>query len=318
VLQSVNNYQLAMMQDAIQEQKKNDDIQKQQMDKKLNSEIANLQRKNTNEKIELKKLLTSKAITQAEYDKRILQLDETTKTATLAIQTNYDNAKAKIDNDAYDREKEFRQKSAEFQKLAAITEATITVAMLAFEAAAKGFLDPFANFKLAAATLKAGLLVATPIPQYELGGPTSVIGSNTGKTYQAKNIGTFKGGGKYTSASYGIIGEEGAELVVPNWLYTHPKMFDTMNFLEYSISKGKAFASGGNTIGAKGVEYVSNSTDPLLAQLMHQNNQLLVQNNQLQAAILQRMQNPIPAVITYDQLTESNERMNEIQQMSGL
>lgn len=66
--------------------------------------------------------------------------------------------------------------------------------------------------------------------------------------------GSFAGGGPVGSATIGLIGEAGAELVIPNWLYADPKQANIMGFLEAQIaSRGNAFATGGSTTGASAV-----------------------------------------------------------------
>jgi hypothetical protein len=66
--------------------------------------------------------------------------------------------------------------------------------------------------------------------------------------------GSFASGGPVGSATIGLIGEAGAELVIPNWLYSDPKQANLMGFLEAQIaSKGNAFATGGSTTGASAV-----------------------------------------------------------------
>lgn len=66
--------------------------------------------------------------------------------------------------------------------------------------------------------------------------------------------GSFAGGGPVGSATIGLIGEAGAELVIPNWMYADPKQANLMGFLEAQIaSKGNAFATGGSTTGASAV-----------------------------------------------------------------
>lgn len=55
-------------------------------------------------------------------------------------------------------------------------------------------------------------------------------------------------------ATIGLIGEAGAELVIPNWLYADPKQANLMGFVEaQTASKGTAFATGGSTTGASGL-----------------------------------------------------------------
>ena len=66
--------------------------------------------------------------------------------------------------------------------------------------------------------------------------------------------GSFAPGGPVTGPTLGLIGEAGAELVIPNWLYSDPKQANLMGFLEAQIaSRGNAFATGGSTTGASAV-----------------------------------------------------------------
>ena len=58
--------------------------------------------------------------------------------------------------------------------------------------------------------------------------------------------GSFAGGGVVPGPQLGLIGEAGAELVIPNWLFTDPKQANLMGYLEAQIaSRGNAFADGG-------------------------------------------------------------------------
>lgn len=93
--------------------------------------------------------------------------------------------------------------------------------------------------------------MSTPLPELATGGLTNKVMGQSGQTYNATKIGTFAGGGVYQNASYGIIGEKGTELVIPNWLYSNPQMVNTMKFLEYAIATQsipmQQFANGGTT-----------------------------------------------------------------------
>ncbi len=61
--------------------------------------------------------------------------------------------------------------------------------------------------------------------------------------------GSFAGGGVVPGAQIGLIGEAGAELVIPNWLFTDPKQANLMGYLEAQIAnRGNAFADGGRTV----------------------------------------------------------------------
>jgi hypothetical protein len=67
-------------------------------------------------------------------------------------------------------------------------------------------------------------------------------------------VGSSFVGGPVKQATIGLFGEAGAELVIPNWLYSDPKQANLMGFLEATIaSRGNAFATGGSTTGVSGV-----------------------------------------------------------------
>lgn len=64
----------------------------------------------------------------------------------------------------------------------------------------------------------------------------------------------WPGRGPVKEATIGLIGEAGAELVIPNWPYSDPKQANLMSFLEATIaSRGNALAIGGSTTGVSGV-----------------------------------------------------------------
>jgi hypothetical protein len=93
--------------------------------------------------------------------------------------------------------------------------------------------------------LQLGSILAQAPPQFYAGGIT-VTGGADGRRYRANHVGSFADGGYYGSASYGLIGERGPELVIPNWLYTAPPMADVMRGLEAAIYS-RQFAFGGST-----------------------------------------------------------------------
>ncbi|KAA3439565.1 phage tail tape measure protein [Rufibacter hautae] len=66
--------------------------------------------------------------------------------------------------------------------------------------------------------------------------------------YSGGSIGTFAEGGWVNSAKLGLIGERGAELVIPNWMISSPKYANTVSWLESERQRGvAAFADGGST-----------------------------------------------------------------------
>jgi phage-related minor tail protein len=107
-----------------------------------------------------------------------------------------------------------------------------------------------------------GALAAIKIAAFEKGGPTNqrvgevllgdVAGMLSGLSGGALTpTGSFAPGGPVTGPTLGLIGEAGAELVIPNWMYADPKQANLMGFLEAQIaSRGNAFADGGSTTKA--------------------------------------------------------------------
>ena len=85
------------------------------------------------------------------------------------------------------------------------------------------------------------------------------------------SIGTFAAGGHVGSARLGLIGEAGAEWVMPNWMLTSPKYAATAAWLEAERQGGgRKFAVGGST-GAPvpaDFEFQANRSDELLEQLL--------------------------------------------------
>lgn len=94
--------------------------------------------------------------------------------------------------------------------------------------------------------------------QYATGGQTGAgkvinmaLGSN-GAWYMpngqsTQNVGTFAKGGHIGSASFGVIGEAGAEWVGPNWMLRSPKYANIFGYLEAERRRATPFATGGMT-----------------------------------------------------------------------
>jgi len=124
-----------------------------------------------------------------------------------------------------------------------------------------------------------GALAAIKIAAFAKGGPTTdrvgevllgdVAGLLSGVSGGAlAPNGSFATGGPVNQATLGLIGEAGAELVIPNWLYSDPKQANLMGFLEAQIaSRGNAFADGGSTTKASTVAEVGPTDDPTNAML---------------------------------------------------
>ncbi len=106
--------------------------------------------------------------------------------------------------------------------------------------------------------------------QYATGGATGsgkvinmIMGLN-GTWYMpngqsARNVGTFAKGGPVGSASFGVIGEAGAEWVGPNWMLRSPKYANIFGYLEAERRKATPFATGGMT-GAPQPQLPQNSS----------------------------------------------------------
>jgi hypothetical protein len=168
------------------------------------------------------------------------------KNAELSNAKLTEQQRAKIEEDYEAKRRALLTENAKKERRAAIIQSVVNMALAI---ASANTLPPPTNIP---AMIMAGisgaaqtaLIAAQPIPQYFKGG---VTGAQDGKLYNAQNIGSFSGGGIYNQPSVGLIGERGAELVIPNWLYKSPKMVNTMGALESMIYNAKPFADGGST-----------------------------------------------------------------------
>jgi TP901 family phage tail tape measure protein len=151
----------------------------------------------------------------------------------MEIELRYENQRKQVLNENAKRERN-----------AALWRIGIDTAVAAVKALSTDPTGILTAFAIAQGIAQAGFVSAQPIPQYFKGG---VTGAQDGKLYNAQNIGSFSGGGIYNQPSVGLIGERGAELVIPNWLYKSPKMVNTMGALESMIYNAKPFADGGST-----------------------------------------------------------------------
>lgn len=79
-----------------------------------------------------------------------------------------------------------------------------------------------------------------------------------------RNVGSFAKGGPVGSASFGVIGEAGAEWVGPNWMLRSPKYANIFGYLEAERRKATPFAMGGATAsGAPQISQNSSATQDL-------------------------------------------------------
>lgn len=127
------------------------------------------------------------------------------------------------------------------------------------------------------------------VPQFVSGGESyTVTGQQTGKQYRSNWVGSFARGGVYRNASLGLIGEEGTELVIPNWLYTAPAMMDTMGMLRGMIARG--YTTGGESVNG-GASVQGDNISSISAAIAKQ--------NVLMEALLIRLNMPIYGVAYY-------------------
>jgi hypothetical protein len=268
-----------------------------------NQNIKNIQNAHTQELALLNSKKQRNKMSEEQYNQEMLIINNKKNDNELKEMQRYENQKHGIQEAQIQRERTIKRRMAVLQKIAAVTEAGIDLAVLGFKAAAAGWINPLANLKFFGATLKFGLLASMPIPEYALGGPTvRAVGQQTGKTYNTTYVGSVARGGVAGSPQLGIIGEQGPELIIPNWLYTHPRMVDTMSALQGMIS-ARQFADGGVTAPVTMPQ--SSNTDDRLSVLISQNMNLM-------QIIAERMNMPMVANITYDQLEDVLERMNGI------
>lgn len=84
-----------------------------------------------------------------------------------------------------------------------------------------------------------------------------------------RNVGTFAKGGPVGSASFGVIGERGAEWVGPNWMLRSPKYANIFGYLEAERRKATPFAMGGATAKEAPQLAVNSSATADLQQFMN-------------------------------------------------
>ncbi len=78
-----------------------------------------------------------------------------------------------------------------------------------------------------------------------------------------RNVGSFASGGPVRSASFGVIGEAGAEWVGPNWMIRSPKYANLFSYLEAERRRATPFVSGGSTAAQPQIPENSSATADL-------------------------------------------------------
>jgi TP901 family phage tail tape measure protein len=171
----------------------------------------------------------------------------------------------------------------DFQKAVALASIAVNMAIAIGEAVKDSQvagitpLDKALIFTAAVAQITAGIAQAKSVlsqadsqkpiaPQFYGGGLTDVYGADDGRKYAARQIGSIAGGGAVNGVSLGLLGERGAEFVIPNNVYTNPANANLMTALSSTV---KNAASGGGTAvagGGSGADAVDLKTNNALLQ----------------------------------------------------
>lgn len=212
-------------------------------------------------------------------NKRAAELENTrlTEEQKASINEFYDGKRKAIQNEQARKEKELA--------LFRIAIDTGVAAVKALKDDPSGILSALI---IAQGLTQAALVAGKEVPQFYAGG---VTGAQDGRSYNPQNVGSFAGGGPVNVASMGLIGERGPELVIPNWMYSSPRMASTMMALESMISGGRAFADGGPTTGGG----VKGFDDAELKQLLKYNAATMARLNSM-------LDNGIIANVNWDQV----------------
>lgn len=238
-----------------------------------------------------------------------MQSDEKVKTLDaqlnqgLISEDEYNKQKEAIENEYREKERDIKQRAWMRQKSADYAQAGINMALGITRALASA--PPPVNFIMAGLTAAASgvqlaMIQGQPMPEFAWGGVTG----KSGRRYNANNAGSFSAGGAYNSTSFGIIGEKGPELVVPNWLYSHPQMVDTMGAIEASINSRRLIGGyNSTTTGAGGTDTGA------IAAAMDKNTAVMM-------ALMKKLDEPILAHTNFS--VQEYDRFNDLLAKSSL
>lgn len=150
-----------------------------------------------------------------------------------------------IDKQYAAQERQLKREQWEVDQMARIAEGVMGVASAVIVAMSGGPIigQVLAGITAALGAVQVGMIASETNPYYK-GGRTKVTDTE-GRTHNAQNVGTFSNGGRYSSPSFGVIGERGEELVIPNNILNAPQYADMIGQLEYAIARG--YAVGGRT-----------------------------------------------------------------------
>lgn len=234
------------------------DAERQQMKDKFKQELEDLREHKRNIKNlqinaakQLAGDLENLAFAQmaAHYDKQysdeLAQLEKK-REAELSNKKLTEEQKADINKLYDDKRREILNRQAKTEKNLALFRIAVDTSVAAVSALKTDPSGVLSALIVAQGLAQAAMVNAREVPQFMYGGKTPVRGADDGKYYNATNVGSISSGGVYSRPSLGLLGEKGAELVIPNYLYTAPRMANTMAALENMIST-RQFANGGNT-----------------------------------------------------------------------
>jgi TP901 family phage tail tape measure protein len=207
---------------------------------------------------------------------------------------DYNKKVRALDQESANKQREFAQKQARRQKVAAIFDSVINTARAVVAALPN---IPLSVAVGAIGTINTGLIAGRPIPQFAEGGST------------------FADGGGVMQPRLGLIGEKGPEWVAPNWMLRNPATADVIGALEaMRQNKGRAFADGGNTLPGSG-----SSTSGLGLGVASNGElvQMLKGVERTNMLLMQQLQQPISAFMKWKdgdtrELAEKQTRYDEI------
>jgi hypothetical protein len=253
--------------------------------KTTNDAQINDARARSNEEILLaEKQYRSGAISKETYD-NIKAVSEQHLTETInGLNTNLDNQQRKLAYEQAKRDKNYAEFEAAIQGAAAIIKAYLTGGPI------------LAAFTAGAVLLQEIAIESRPLPEYAAGGDTEVTGKS-GKKYRTNYTGSIAGGGAYNSPSLGILAEKGPEYVIPNWIYTSPKMANVMGMIEAMRVRGY---DGGGATGNTTVGNTPGTADPMYGMLM-----------QLMLKFMNKLDEPFEANLNWDRLVYENTKIGE-------
>lgn len=191
-------------------------------------------------------------------DKRQDELDRMLAQGVIT-QKQYDDRSIAIQNERERKERDIMRKQWSRNKASSLVNAIINTALGVTQAL--GSSPPPANFIAAAfvgaaGAAEIGTISGTVNPYYK-GGRTKVKDTE-GNVWNAVMTGSLADGGRYSTASLGIVGERGEELVVPNNILNHPDYADAINHIERGIAGGYTMSSSGGS--AYGIANATRST----------------------------------------------------------